>query len=103
MIQETNRKKQLGYDTLRPVLLVFMPTDAHQHLLINDVVEQLLGQLTGKVQLLKIEEVVHPGVVRSFDIDKFPTLVLVSEGKELWRCEGLPPKNVLSLIEEHIA
>ncbi|QIP15126.1 thioredoxin [Spirosoma aureum] len=100
---ETNHPKQLKYNKRLPVLLVFMPKDAHRHLLINDVVEQLLEKLTGKVQLLKIEEVVHPGVVLSFNVTQLPTFVLVNKGKELWRYEGLPTESLLSLVELHIS
>ncbi|CAN5142388.1 hypothetical protein BH09BAC4_BH09BAC4_14040 [soil metagenome] len=66
------------------------------------MVEQMLFDLAGKVQLLKIEEVLHPGIVRSFDIDQLPALVLVRQGKELWRHEGIPAENVLALVEPYI-
>lgn len=102
MLKQMDRKKQGASDTVLPILLVFLPKDAQQHLLVSDVAEQLAAKLKGKVQVLKIEEVVHPGVARSFAIDHSPAFVLVSQGTELWRQEGLPPDNLLELISPYL-
>ncbi|GAB4020197.1 thioredoxin family protein [Spirosoma koreense] len=97
-----DRKKQAAHEAVLPVLLVFMPNDAQQHLFISEVAELMTGKLKGKVQLLKIEEVIHPGVARSFDIHQLPAFVLVNHGNELWRQEGLPTEDFLDQIGLYI-
>ncbi|GAB4048950.1 thioredoxin domain-containing protein [Spirosoma litoris] len=94
--------KKSKQEALLPVLLCFMPIDARQHLLVNDILEQLQEKLTGRVQLLKIEEIVHPGVAQSFAVTQLPSFILVWQGIELWRQDGFSSDNLLDLLEQYL-
>ncbi|WP_338874648.1 thioredoxin family protein [Spirosoma sp. SC4-14] len=76
------------------VLLVFLPSAASrdtigQRLSLTKLVGSWQQELGHTVRVLKIDENVHPDVVRSFDVQQFPAVVLVQQGVELWRQEGI--------------
>ncbi|WP_460960449.1 thioredoxin domain-containing protein [Spirosoma litoris] len=97
---KSNYSKESKQEVLLPVLLCFMPADAHQRLMVNDLMEQLQPKITDRIQVLKIEEIVHPGVAQSFSVNQLPCFVLVWQGIELWRQIGFPTDNLLELLEE---
>jgi len=93
------------------VLLVFLPSAASrdtigQRLSLTKLAELWQQQLGQAIRVLKIDESVHPEVVRSFDVQQFPAFVLVQQGVELWRQEGISmadaEKNVISNLLERI-
>ena len=52
---------------------------------------QALQQRLGPaIRVLTVDETTHPTVVRSFDGRGVPAFVLMRQGKELWRQQGLP-------------
>ena len=51
---------------------------------------RLQRQLGAAIQVLRIDESVHPAVVHSFDGRTLPAFVLTWHGTELWRAQGLP-------------
>ena len=61
----------------------------------------LQGRLGAAIRVLKIDEASHPAVVRSFGPPQLPACVLVRQGVELWRQQGLPEdeSSVMTLLE----
>jgi thioredoxin-like negative regulator of GroEL len=101
----------MKFNTLSPllipaksaVMLVFLPPASspdllQQRTILSQLIEALQQQFDGRVRLLKIDETTHPEVVRSFSVNAFPTFVLVQQGVELWRQEGLSPDEHTSLL-----
>ena len=64
---------------------------------------QLHDQLGGSFRVLRVDEAIYPEVVQSFDITHLPTLVLVRQGVELWRHEGLPNAATLQVLKRLLA
>ncbi|MCB2407003.1 thioredoxin [Hymenobacter lucidus] len=67
----------------------------------------LQTRLGPKIQVLLVDEATHPAIVRSFAPVRLPSSVLLHQGTELWRQNGLPnatkmPAALLAKIE-HIA
>ncbi|PJJ59889.1 thioredoxin [Hymenobacter chitinivorans] len=58
--------------------------------------QALQRQLGSAVRVLRVEEARHPAVVRSFAATELPALVLVQQGVELWRHQGLPTDEALA-------
>ncbi|WP_461141107.1 thioredoxin family protein [Spirosoma pomorum] len=84
-------------------MLAFLPPASspdllQQRTLLSQLVETLQQQFSGRVRILKIDETTYPEVVQSFSVKAFPTFVLVQQGVELWRQEGLPPDEYTSLL-----
>ena len=77
-------------DTL--VLLVLLPPagpgprDAHT----TASLRNLQQQLGTAVRVLPVDSASHPAVVRSFGPPALPACVLMRQGVELWRHQGLP-------------
>lgn len=76
------------------VLLVFLPSatttgNINPRSSLTRLVEPIQQQLGESVRILKIDAITHPDVVQSFDIHQFPAFVLVRQGIELWRQEGI--------------
>lgn len=64
----------------------------------------LQRQLGAAVQVLTIDEANYPAVVRSFAPLQLPAYVLVHEGRELWRQQGLPHADeVVPLVLAKVA
>lgn len=52
---------------------------------------QALQQQLGRViRVLSVDDASHPAVVRSFQMANLPAFVLMRQGVELWRQQGLP-------------
>ena len=61
----------------------------------------LQGRLGAAIRVLKIDEASHPAVVRSFGPPQLPACVLVRQGVELWRLQGLPEdESIVSTLLE---
>ena len=71
------------------VLLVFVPSSVTQ----QDSVNQLLGQvgtvLGDRIRITRVDQVIHPEVVRSFGVHQLPSFILLKQGIEIWRHNGL--------------
>ncbi len=76
------------------VLLVLLPTaaigEALPTALTSNAIRALQGRLGPAIRVLKIDEASHPDVVHSFGTPVLPACVLVRQGVELWRHQGLP-------------
>jgi hypothetical protein len=87
------------------VLLVLLPPVPYGEVAaeaLNNVAMRTLQQRLGPaIRVLKIDEATHPAVVRSFGTPQLPACVLVRQGVELWRQQGLPEDDamVATLLE----
>ncbi|MDU0372048.1 thioredoxin [Hymenobacter endophyticus] len=76
------------------VLLILLPPaalgDALPTALTSAALRALQSRLGPAIRVLKVDEASHPAVVRSFGTPALPACVLVRQGVELWRHEGLP-------------
>jgi hypothetical protein len=82
------------------VLLVMLPPLARDHAPGSPAVSAadlaaLQRRLGSSVQVLKVDQAANPAVVRSFAPLQLPACVLVYQGVELWRQEGLPSAEVV--------
>ncbi|WP_019986728.1 thioredoxin family protein [Rudanella lutea] len=93
-----DRKKTHVSDTSAAVLLIFMPVDATLRPSVQVLIERLRGHLGTGVRVMKLDEAVHPDIFRSFEITQLPTFVLIRQGIELWRQEGLPETTSPSVV-----
>lgn len=81
--------------TIATVLLVMVPPLASRQETAGPLpalpayVAALQQQVGAAVLVLKVDEASYPAVVRSFAPLHLPALVLVQQGAELWRQEGL--------------
>ena len=50
----------------------------------------LQRELGPPIRVLTVDETSHPSVVRSFGATTLPAFVLMRQGAELWRQQGLP-------------
>ena len=96
------------------MLLVLLPSvgpgSKQENLLARNATNELLNglqaQLGSAIRILKIDEFSHPGVVHAFDGRGLPAFVLLRDGAELWRQQGLPvgePMAALLLSKLHEA
>ena len=56
------------------------------------VLQQQLGPV---IRVLSVDDASHPAVVRSFHTADLPAFVLVRQGVELWRQQGLPEGELI--------
>jgi hypothetical protein len=56
-------------------------------LLLLNTLQQQVG---AAIRVLRVDEASHPAVVHSFDGRGLPAFVLIRDGVELWRQQGLP-------------
>ena len=56
----------------------------------NLLLKDLQLQLGAAIRVLKVDEATHPAVVQAFDGGGVPAFVLLRDGAELWRQQGLP-------------
>jgi thioredoxin-like negative regulator of GroEL len=88
------------------VLLLFMPpvrTDPQQQAILTDLANSLQEHLGAGLRVLRIDEAIHPEVVQSFRITQTPTFVLVRQGVEIWRQEGMPDSATLASIRQGLS
>ncbi len=84
------------------VLLPFVPTGEAPPETLNHLAVHALQQRLGTaIRVLKIDEASHPAVICSFGTPQLPACVLVRQGVELWRQQGLPDDDamVAALLE----
>jgi len=71
----------------------------------NLLLQDLQVQLGTAIRVLKVDEGTHPAVVHAFGGKGVPAFVLLRDGAELWRQQGLPEGKpmaalLLSKLEE---
>jgi len=100
---ELNTLSPLLIPARSAVMLVFLPgasaaDSARQRDTLTRLIAPLQQHINGRVRILTIDENTHPEVVQSFSVKAFPTFVLVQQGVELWRQEGLSPDEYPSAV-----
>ena len=88
------------------MLLVLLPTVGagveQESPLVRSATNLLLKGLQLKlgtaIRVLKVDEATHPGVVRAFDGRGVPAFVLLRDGAELWRQQGLPEGEPMAAL-----
>ncbi|MFC5412080.1 thioredoxin family protein [Larkinella bovis] len=71
------------------VLLVFVPPSLTQLLAVNQVLDRVRTELGAFIRITRVDQAVHPEVVRSFEVQQLPSFVLLKQGAEIWRHPGL--------------
>lgn len=87
------------------VLLIFMPPASatnQQRDNLKTLADSLQAQLGSQVRVLRIDQVTHPEVVQSFAIFQTPAFVLVRQGVEIWRQEGLSDDVTLANVKQRL-
>ncbi|MVN78828.1 thioredoxin [Hymenobacter sp. HMF4947] len=64
----------------------------------NLLLQGLQAELGTAIRVLKVDEVSHPAVVRAFDGRGVPAFVLLRDGAELYRQQGLPDSALLASL-----
>lgn len=88
------------------MLLVLLPTvgtgdkqqTAPARAATNLMLIGLQAMLGPAIRILKVDEGTHPGVVRAFDGRGVPAFVLLRDGEELWRQQGLPEGELMAAL-----
>jgi thioredoxin-like negative regulator of GroEL len=72
--------------------------------MIGPVIEQLAGELAGRVKVGKLNTDENPMTASRFNVRSIPTLLVLKEGKEIDRIVGaLPKQEILRRLESAIA
>ena len=67
------------------------------------IVKEVVSQSSGKISLEKIDIDAHVDKAREHHILSVPTLVLINEGKEVWRMKGFDTAaNLQRIFQSHI-
>ncbi|SFP94897.1 thioredoxin family protein [Hymenobacter arizonensis] len=88
------------------MLLVLLPTvgaGVQQDTLLsrnatNVLLKDLQAALGPAIRVLKVDAATHPGVVKAFDGRGVPAFVLLRDGEELWRQQGLPEGALMAAL-----
>lgn len=88
------------------MLLVMLPTvgpgTKQESLLVrtatNLMLKNLQRELGTAIHVLKVDAGTHPAVVHAFDGQGVPAFVLLRDGAELWRQQGLPEGKPMAAL-----
>jgi thioredoxin-like negative regulator of GroEL len=64
----------------------------------NLLLQDLQAELGTAIRVLKVDEASHPAVVRAFDGRGVPAFVLLRDGAELYRQQGLPDGALMAAL-----
>jgi len=83
------------------VLLVLLPVadgESQPSASVQTLVSYLQERISPTIRVLKINAATHPAVVQSFQAQQLPAFVLVRQGVELWRQQGLAEGEATALL-----
>lgn len=78
-----------------PVLVDFYATWCGPCQMMAPILEAVNAQLSGKLQVVKIDTDKYPQLASQYHIEALPTLVLFKNGQPVERIEGLVPAEQL--------
>jgi thioredoxin 1 len=91
-------KKNLKYQiaqSIEPILVDFFAEWCGPCKTMDPVIEHSIGEMEGKIRLLKINVDKYPQLSQQFGIRSIPHYILFKRGKILWRKGGLMTKKDL--------
>jgi thioredoxin 1 len=89
-----NLKDQIA-QSAEPILVDFFAEWCGPCKTMDPVIEHSIGEMEGKIKLLKINVDKHPQLSQQFGIRSIPHYILFKRGKILWRKGGLMTKKEL--------
>ena len=89
-----NLKDQIAQST-EPILVDFFAEWCDPCKTMDPVIEHSIGEMEGKIRLLKINVDKYPQLSQQFGIRSIPHYILFKRGKILWRKGGLMTKKDL--------
>ncbi|WP_138993146.1 thioredoxin [Larkinella sp. C7] len=87
------------------ILLIFMTSeriDPPKRVLVRTLANSLQQDLGELLSVIILDEKSYPDIFQSFEITINPTFVLLRKGYELWRHEGIPEENLLTLVYKRL-
>lgn len=75
-----------------PVVLQFDATWCPYCKKLQPMLAQFAGDRRGKMAVYKVDIDAEPGLAQLFDVKSLPTLILLKDGSETGRLEGVPNK-----------
>ena len=98
---EEFKTQVLGADT--PVLVDFWATWCRPCLAIAPVVEELAGEYSGKVKVLKVDVDNERSLAEEYGVMSIPTLIVFKGGQEVDRMTGAGSKNdIKALVDKYL-
>lgn len=78
-----------------PVLIQFFATWCHPCKILSPIVDAVEEKLTGKVNVERIDIDSESQIASDYHIQAVPTLVLIKEGRVIWRHTGVIAEHAL--------
>ncbi|UII25745.1 thioredoxin family protein [Fulvivirga maritima] len=72
-----------------PVLVDFHASWSESCKKVNPVLERVKSELGDRLKILKVDVDRNPSTVKTYDIWRVPTLVLIWRGQRLWKHHGI--------------
>jgi len=94
-VTEANFEQEVKNSDL-PVLIDFWAPWCGPCLQVGPIVEQLVGEYSGKIKACKINTDEAQNLAVQFGIQSIPSLVLVKSGQEVDRLIGARPKQAIA-------
>jgi thioredoxin 2 len=79
-----------------PVLLDMWAAWCGPCRMIAPVVEELAGEMSGRVRVAKLNVDENPATAARFGVQSIPTLLILKEGREVDRIVGVQPKSEIA-------
>lgn len=92
---EKHNFEEIVLNTDKPVLIDFWAAWCGPCRMQSPVIEELADELKDKVIVAKLNIDESPELARQFSVMSIPTLVLIKNGKVVWRESGVKQKDAL--------